>query len=190
MFDKEHPDMPAYAKNDLYNSRIAYAMKKNPMPPSEIMQKAGFLGSKWGEPEILKLNPADFDYKTQDYFIDRRFGFREEKQIRDDMGRTQFQRQFAVYNVLGQGTNEPIIMRQTPQGYQLLEGWHRAMAMLLVGCPPDQFNLLKTAGGYYEDFNFAKWKKVPIKAYVARKYSSNELPGTGEWQKPPQYAVA
>lgn len=193
IWDRENPDMPAYARNDLYHSRVAYAMRKNPMPPSELIQKAGFKGSKWGEPEVVNVNPGDFDTKTQDYFINRRFGFREEAQIPNDMARTKFQRQAATYNVLNRGSNEPVIMRKTPQGYQLLEGWHRTMAMLLVGCPENQFNLLRTAGGYYDDFDFSKWKRVPIKAYVTRNPGYEELPGTGEWPNAPkmgQYAVA
>lgn len=182
MFQQQHPDMPKYVQNDLYNTRVGHAMNQNPgMQPSQIMSKAGFQNSQWGSPEVLRVSPSDFDYSTQEKFIHRRFGYREETQIRNDSQRTQTQRQISNYSV-GKGTNEPVIMKQTSQGYQLLEGWHRTMSMLLRGCPEDQMNILKSGGGYDNDLDLTKWKKVPIKAYVTRGENvAPQLPGTGEY---------
>ena len=208
-FDQEHPNMPPAARDDIYHSRVAHLMSRqlnpntipgtgspvaNPnapkqpmMGPSQIMDRAGFRNDSWQKkPEILKnkwgkegVTPADFDEKTQWYFIDRRFGFREEKQIRNDKQRTDTQRQLATYKP--EGKNEPVIVRQTNNGIQLLEGWHRTMSLLLRGCPQNQLQLLQNDQGYAQDFDLTVWKPVKIQAFVANGQQRDDNDSTGEY---------
>ncbi len=215
MFQQEHPDMPRYVQNDLYNTRVGHAMNRQvgqggqntdrpaetpnsdfpatkppaQMSPSQIMDRAGFRKDKWQQ-QVLQLSPADFNEKTQWHFIDRRFGFREEAQIRNDKQRTEFQRQAIAYKE--PGTNEPVIMRKTNQGYELLEGWHRTMSLLLTGCPKDQMALMQSGDGYVQDFDLSKWRRVSMRAYVASGQSAPDalagtadyVPGTDDYHPP------
>lgn len=123
------------------------------------------------------VTPSDFTERTQRYFIDRRFGYRTEGQIRNDGERTDLQRQMVNYRM--PGTNEPVIVRRTPQGYELLEGWHRTMGMLLRGAPPDQIQNLQT--GYNSQISFENWKPVLIKAFATQGDESQAMIGTGEY---------
>ena len=69
MFRSQHPDMPKYVQDDLYNSRIGYAMSRQvgsgsapPTTPqygsdmpSQIMNRAGLHQDKWKQQaELLK----------------------------------------------------------------------------------------------------------------------------------------
>lgn len=145
--------------------------------PTEIASK--LKGDLWNKhPETLNVTPAHFTEKTQWYFLDRRFGYREEKQIRNDGERTNFQRQ--AMNSATPGTNEPVIVRHTPHGYELLEGWHRTMNLLLKGAPPEQIAALQQ--GYQTDIDFSQWQPVVIKAYVSlSKETQDANAGTGDY---------
>jgi hypothetical protein len=188
MFKQEHPDMPRYVQNDLYTSRIAHSFNKSlkatspnngktspngsgikltASSPSEIFNKSGLKDVTWNKnPEFLKGNwgkidgvtPKDFDQDTQWRMLDRRFGMREEKQIRNDLARTTKQKELMLQR--GQD-NEPVCVISTIKGYRLLEGWHRTMNYLLQGVPSDQLEILKS--GYLKDIDFNTWKPVRIK---------------------------
>lgn len=202
MFMAQNPDMPKYVQNDLYNSRIAYPMDRQVHPekirpgipypstqaqysPSQILDRSGLKNDRWAKtPTILVgrsgqqgVTPADFTSSTQNHFINRKFGFNEMPSIPNDGNRTRLQQQMMNYRM--PGTNEPVIVRKTPNGYELLEGWHRTMSMLLKGAPPDQMNTLRS--GYIQDVNFDNWKPVLIKAYSTEGQDSQSLIGTGEY---------
>lgn len=83
-----------------------------------------------GKPEIIKVRPSDFSKQTQEYFMRRNFGNIEIK-VRDDWRRTFLQRKIAWSAIPGH--NKPVILAETDDGLELLEGWHRAMATLLLG---------------------------------------------------------
>jgi hypothetical protein len=147
--------------------------------PSDILSR--MKDDQWlSHPEVLVVTPANFTQRTQWYFLDRRFGYREEKQIRNDAERTNFQRKSLSSIDLGQ--NEPVIVRHTPQGYELLEGWHRTMTLLLKGAPADQVHLLQSQESFQNDVDFSQWQPVKIKAYIAlSKEMQAANAGTGEY---------
>jgi len=106
-----------------------------------------FLKGPW-KLQILNVNPEDFDERTLNAFSERDFGNVNTYQVPDDEERTQTQRDIAK----GDGTNEPVIVEKKPDGkYELIEGWHRTMSILLLG---DNGEDLKN------------WGKVKIRAFV------------------------
>ncbi len=115
-----------------------------------------FLGSYWHDffnadwkLEILNVNPEDFNERTINAFLDRSFGDVDAYLVPDDEERTKIQRQKAKSNAM----NEPVIIAKNKDGkYELIEGWHRTMAALLLG---DNGEDLKN------------WDKVKIRAWVA-----------------------
>lgn len=160
----------------------------DPKGPENLFKLSGLDNVQWSHrPEILTfqnrqgVTPAAFDEDTTWRFLDRRFGFREEPQIRNDAGRTAKQKQIMQSKEKGQ--NEPIIVVQTMRGYNLLEGWHRTMNYLVSGAPPDQIEALQRGDSEAIDFN--KWQPVMIQAYVGRGPEvQRAMAGTGEYVPP------
>lgn len=198
MFKQEHPNMPKYVQNDLYTSRIAHSFNrslKSTSPntskltassPSDIFKLSGLKDIQWSKvPEPIKgqwgrvdgVTPADFDADTQWRFTDRRFGMREEKQIRNDAARMAKQKELMAQRG---DSNEPVCVIQTTKGFKLLEGWHRTMNYLLQGAPPDQLEILRS--GHTNNIDFSKWKPVKIQGYIGRgKDMQAALAGTGQY---------
>lgn len=214
-FQQANPNMPRYVQNDLYNNRIKSAMsnliRANPqssietkpssgysrasdsyIPPdtvSKIFGRSGLKGIQWSPPQNITVTPMNFDQQTKDYFLHRRFGFKEIDVVRNDKQRMQTQQQL-MYN-RQTGGNEPIIIIQNTEGFELLEGWHRSMNYLLQGAPADQIDALKR--GDIRSVDFTKWSPVQIRAYVGQgqkirsmlagtgTYVSDSMPGTGDY---------
>lgn len=196
-FAQQNPNMPNYVRRDLYNTRIAHTMgnliknSSNPsgqLPsdsPTKIFSAAGLKNIQWTQSQILSssfgrpgVTPNNFTERTKTYFLHRRFGFREEKQIRNDSERMNVQNR--LMKTRPEGTNEPVIVIQTPQGYELLEGWHRMMNYLLRGAPPDQVQELQNGG---TAIDFSKWSPVKIQAYVGRSPEmAAAYAGTGQYE--------
>ena len=169
-------DIPIYKDHNLGKEMYGRLRKAFPMTPEYILKdffynnivnefetiEKEFYGDPllftrgyWGEflkgpwkLEILNVNPLDFDDKTINAFLERDFGNVDSYQVPNDEERTQTQRNIAK----GDGTNEPIIVERKPNGkYELIEGWHRTMSILLLG---DNGEDLKN------------WDKVKIRAFV------------------------
>jgi ABC-type transport system substrate-binding protein len=102
--------------------------------------------------EILNVNPEDFDDRTVNAFLERDFGNVNTYIVPNDKERTDIQRKIAKST----GMNEPVIVERKPNGkYELIEGWHRTMSILLLG---DNGEDLKN------------WDKVKIRAFVRHPY--------------------
>lgn len=192
-FRRQHPDMPRYVQRDLYNNRYGYTLKRlvsqNPdsrlapttplgsrglsrtsdsdIPnnsPSRIIDAQNLKDVSWSGPITINIHPTDFGEKTISIFLDRNFGFREDRRIRDDTNRMNRQREMMSQNT---GNNEPVIILQNGNKLDLVEGWHRTMAVLLQGAPRDQLNLLSDPRKEAADYvNFHRWQRVPIRAYI------------------------
>jgi hypothetical protein len=209
MFRNRHPDMPTYVQNDLYNTRIGHTLNqliKNSSNPSssngkvssnvpadsasKIFKASAFRDAAWSKkPEILigrsgtGVTPADFTTRTREYFADRLFGYRVEDRIHRDGFRTN--KQFDLMMQRGEGNNEPVIVVQTMKGFELLEGWHRTMNYLLLGCPKDQ--LLSLQAGETNRLNFGMWRPVRIQAYIGKMPEVvRALAGTGDYEIEPR----
>ena len=101
--------------------------------------------------KVLNVNPVDFAESTISGFISRDFGNVNSYMVPDDYNRTKIQRSISRSD----GKNEPIVVSQLKNGkYELLEGWHRTMAILLLG---DNGEDMKN------------WDKVKIRAFVSIK---------------------
>lgn len=184
--------MPPYVANDLYNNRVGYTMRRILGTPAlapttnytrDETQKGTSSGAstidrilgahdyhkyQWTpKPIDLNLTPLDFDERTQNIFLTRRFGFRPEPMIRQDN-----QRMGTQLGLLSQRgpNNEPIIVVKRGNKYELLEGWHRAMNYLLyppnpnIGAPPDQIEALQRND--LSKIDFSRWKPVAMRAYM------------------------
>lgn len=107
----------------------------------------GFLKGPW-KLEVLTVNPEDFDDNTVNAFLERDFGNIDSYLVPNDEERMKTQKRLAKSS----GMNEPIIVVRNPKGkYELIEGWHRTMSILLLG---DNGEDLKN------------WDKVKIRAFV------------------------
>lgn len=197
MFDKEHPDMPKYVKNDLYHNRVAYTMKKLMGHPaaiptiglagssgynrtkedeipsdsaSRIFDAASFKDHNFGKaPVIINVSPLDFNEKCLGIMMQRLFGYLADERIRDDDERSKRQR-----DKLSEKQEPIIVIKGQDNKFDLLEGWHRAMANLVFdgddnnGAPPHHIVMLKSGKGIPSQ-ELGHWKKVPLKAFVGVK---------------------
>jgi hypothetical protein len=110
-----------------------------------------FLRGPW-KLEILNVNPEDFDDRTVNAFIERDFGNVDAYLVPNDEERMETQKRLAKPT----GMNEPIIVERNRNGkYELIEGWHRTMSILLLG-------------NNGEDLK--NWNKVKIRAFVRDPY--------------------
>jgi len=104
---------------------------------------------------VLDLKPTDFCQKCLKGFEERRYGFMNAWGVRDDFERFQIQRR----KIQGHGNNEPVVLKKTKSGFSVIEGWHRTMALLLLG-----FN--DSVDDLGPPYNYNEWSSVKIKAWV------------------------
>lgn len=159
---KYYSSTPEYVLKDIFFNNVAVnAMEdinKN-YYGDPILFLARFDGGYWDrflkgswKLEILNINPEDFDDKTVNGFIERDFGNVDAYLVPNDEERMETQKRMATSN----GMNEPIIVERNRIGkYELIEGWHRAMSILLLG-------------NNGEDLK--NWDKVKIRAFVKDSY--------------------
>ena len=150
---KAYPMTPEYVLKDYFFNNIVgnydYIKKEHYGDPLLVTRGSwdSYLKGPWSL-EVLTVNPEDFDDNTVDAFIRRDFGNEEMFTVDNDLKRTKIQRRLAKPT----GMNEPVIVELKPNGkYELVEGWHRTMSILLLG---DNGEDLKN------------WDKVKIRAFV------------------------
>jgi hypothetical protein len=159
---KYYSSTPEYVLKDIfYNNLVPNAMEdinKN-YYGDPVLFLARFDGGYWDrflrgpwKLEILNVNPEDFDDRTVNAFLERDFGNIDSYLVPKDEERTETQRRLAKST----GMNEPVIVDRKPNGkYELIEGWHRTMSILLLG-------------NNGEDLK--NWDKVKIRAFVRDVY--------------------
>jgi hypothetical protein len=152
---------PEYVLNDIFNTNIKQhtndIVKNYYNDP--VLFLARFDGGYWDRflkgpwnLEIINVNPEDFDDNTVNAFLERDFGNIDSYLVPKDEERTSTQRRLAKST----GMNEPVIVERKPNGkYELIEGWHRTMSILLLG-------------NNGEDLK--NWDKVKIRAFVRDVY--------------------
>jgi hypothetical protein len=156
-----YSNTPEYVLNDIFNTNIKQhtndIVKNYYNDP--VLFLARFDGGYWDKflkgpwnLEIINVNPEDFDNNTVNAFLERDFGNIDSYLVPKDEERTSTQRRLAKPT----GMNEPIIVERNPNGkYELIEGWHRTMSILLLG-------------NNGEDLK--NWDKVKIRAFVRDVY--------------------
>jgi hypothetical protein len=159
---KYYGSTPEYVLKDIFFNNIAVNsmedINKN-YYGDPILFLARFDGGYWDrflkgpwKLEVLNVNPEDFDNSTVNAFIERDFGNVDAYLVPNDEERMQTQKRMASST----GMNEPIIVGRNRTGkYELIEGWHRAMSILLLG-------------NNGEDLK--NWNRVKIRAFVRDPY--------------------
>ena len=156
-----YSNTPEYVLNDIFNTNIKQhtndIVKNYYTDP--VLFLARFDGGYWDKflkgpwnLEIINVNPEDFDNNTVNAFLERDFGNIDSYLVPKDEERTSTQRRLAKPT----GMNEPVIVERNTNGkYELIEGWHRTMSILLLG-------------NNGEDLK--NWDKVKIRAFVRDVY--------------------
>jgi hypothetical protein len=152
-----YSNTPDYILKEFFNTQILTnrealnaiinKYKSNPLPVIDDFYDS-FLKGPW-KLKVLNVNPTDFDDPTLQAFIDREFGDVNAYLVPDDEKRMQIQKS----RVVSDGTNEPVITiyHKKTGKYELFEGWHRTMSILLTG---DNGEDLKN------------WNKVKLRSFV------------------------
>lgn len=134
----KYPNIPAYVMHDMF---VGQDEKFFPL----------FNKLTW-KLQVIEVNPTHFSDATREKFVLRDFGVKNPFQVPNDEERMQVQRKLASDDVPGR--NEPVILVQRIDGYEIWEGWHRTMSILQRGnnglAPSD-------------------WDPVRIKAWVGIK---------------------
>lgn len=146
-------DTPSYVFDDFFNadggmwrSLVDELLNKGYDVDDIENEYSDYVNLNW-ELKRVEVNIDDFTDKTQETFRSREMGDKFISDIPDDEQRTLWQRD----NVI-EGNNEPLIMFKKDDKYELVEGYHRCMALLKRG----------DNGGDY-----STWRKVKIIAYIA-----------------------
>lgn len=113
----------------------------------------------------------------------RKFGLENPDGVPEDAERLKRQ----IESLAGTGENEPMVFTKTDGGLELVEGFHRTMALLLKGAPDVEKAVqeIGKAGDRDVDKIAAAWKPVPAEAWVGTpdpdaKEEEIDL-GEGDW---------
>lgn len=179
---RQYPNIPSYVKRDVINNGPggAYAHFKRKNRLDQFQLDKGRLEDlntmAWSKkPQIVQVTPMSFDTQSLQYMTRQKFGYMR-ADVTKDLERTNKQREIAR----GDGSNEPVAyLLDHYNKYVIIEGWHRTIAILLLGCPPDQLTLLKDINVYTGHFDpqknlsklldYSKWAPVKINAYFATR---------------------
>jgi hypothetical protein len=154
----EFPETPEYILKDFYYNHIVDDDKVIKQIMTQFWgDPVMYIGDYWKrylrgpwKLKIIEVNPMDFTDRTVRAFLQREFGEVDAYQVKNDKERMEIQKKLATKT----GSNEPIIVEITNDGkYDLIEGWHRTMAALLLG---DNGEDMKN------------WNKVKLRAFVKK----------------------
>lgn len=96
-----------------------------------------FFEKKWTL-RILNLSFSNLADDTQRRLRERDFGLKNPYSVPNDERRLMHQIASSSKNVAG--TNQPILFFKKSDGYELLEGWHRIMALFWLAANPKNAN--------------------------------------------------
>jgi len=116
---KKYPNVPQYVLRDIFRGDDDPVFAK-------------FNRLTWRK-KVLEVNPKDFSPNTLEKFKARGFGERvpDNMYVHNDKERTAVQQKVASSR--SAGSNEPVIIIDRVDGYDLWEGWHRTMVLLKTG---------------------------------------------------------
>jgi hypothetical protein len=122
----QSPDWPEYVVADML-----YKSLRNETIWAELLSylqffKKDFAGYRWQQQKLF-ITISIFDPDTQRRMQERGMGSRNPYGVPGDEQRHQQQQQMIQQKGVSQ---EPIIVRKTAGGYELLGGWHRTMQHL------------------------------------------------------------
>jgi hypothetical protein len=142
LLKNKYENIPTYVFNEFYKGTGVEALTQ-----SRTLLTFKKLNERKWTLEKLKLKPSDFNKRTLKSFNDRQFGKINAWNTPRDAERMEIQKT----KVFGDGNNEPVILFRNSNGYELSEGWHRTMNLLLLGKNGE---------------DVSEWNPVLIKAWV------------------------
>lgn len=138
-----------YAHNGFFKKEFVKLLNKDEDEIEDVF--SDWIDLDWNK-KIITVNISDFNTDTQKLIKKRKMGNAEISNVPKDLERMKTQKELSIERE--GGLNEPVILLETEDGYDLLEGWHRTMNILSLGS--DGSN------------NYKKWNKVKLNAWIGR----------------------
>lgn len=172
-----YENVPDYVLKEVYNGSKD---KMGRLPQFESMLKE-FNQRKW-KLETIDLSWSNLNGITKNNMRRRKLGLLNPDGVPEDAERLERQ----VKTQSGTGKNEPMIFLQTQGGLELIEGFHRTMAILLnsSGDAEKAIEELSKVEENGVDKIVSKWKSAKAKAWVGyedpdKKEEEEEEPDFG-----------
>lgn len=129
-----------------------------------------FEDAEWpSDPELIYVNYKSFLPDVQSKMMIFNFGHRKIGGLKRHDQRMIDQER--LMGEKGADGMEPIIVVKHPNGYDLIEGWHRTFQFLLSGAPDDEREAIVNGEAMANTLSPGNWKPVKIKAYVGKPIS-------------------
>jgi hypothetical protein len=158
-------ETPEYVFNELYftdkgffKEEFAKMIEDDYDDEEIILTFEEWIDLKWKK-KAITVNISDFAPNTQEKMKMRGMGSISLRDVPNDNERNTFQRNAVLKTK--QGKNEPVILVKGRNGYNLLEGWHRTMAILTLGSEGTS--------------DYEKWDKVKLNAWIGTGESADEI---------------
>jgi hypothetical protein len=158
-------ETPEYVFNELYftdkgffKEEFAKMIEDDYDDEEIILTFEEWIDLKWKK-KVITVNISDFAPNTQEKMKMRGMGSISLRDVPNDNERNTFQRNAVLKTK--QGKNEPVILVKGTNGYNLLEGWHRTMAILTLGSEGTS--------------DYEKWDKVKLNAWIGTGESADEI---------------
>lgn len=166
---KKYPNVPEYVLKQIYNG----------VSKDKVSQQGSFdsilkdYNSRDWKLEQVDLSWSKLNRITRNNILRRKFGIENPDKVPDDADRLERQ----IESLAGTGENEPVVFLETEGGLELVEGYHRTMALLLKGAGDVKAALLKLAEADEREIEemTRDWKSVKVKAWVGRGGSDEEI---------------
>jgi hypothetical protein len=158
-------ETPEYVFNELYftdngffKEEFAKMIEDEEDDEDIILTFEEWIDLKWKR-KTIQVNISDFSITTQEKMKLRGMGSIALRDVPRDNERNSIQKDIAKNTQSGK--NEPVILIEGKKGYELLEGWHRTMAILNLGSDDTS---------KYED-----WDKVKLNAWIGTGQSADQI---------------
>ncbi len=155
---KKYPNVPEYVLDQIYNGISTEKIGQSAQFESILRE---YDKRKWKKGSVT-LHWDKLNRITQNNIKRRKFGIENPDSVPDDAERLA--RQMKVVP----GENEPVIFLETSGGLELVEGYHRTMALLMSGSDDLESDLTELAKASDREIDeIAKsWKPVQAKAWI------------------------
>ena len=175
-FKKKFPNVPDYVMKEIYNGDT------DKVGASEQFEQIleSYDKMKW-KLQKIDLHWDKLNNTTKNNFKRRKFGIENPDQVPKDAERLTRQ----IESLAGDGENEPMIFIETERGLELIEGFHRTMALLLKGTEDLESTIQELAKSDENQVGdiAKKWQAVPVKAWVGKENPAEEDEfDMGDWQ--------
>lgn len=164
---RKYPNVPDYVMKQVYSGG------KDNLARSDTYEQMLKTYNKMD----WSLSKVDLHWKnlngiTKNNIRRRKFGIENPDGVPDDAERLKRQ----VDSLAGEGKNEPMVFLKTEGGLELVEGFHRTMALLLKGAPDLEKAFAELAKAEDRDIDkmASSWKSVPAEAWVGEGGDSEE----------------